>query len=99
MTGCDNPKLGGGEESESVSPLPGLGGKRRRTKKWIQKVVAKMNKGAFTRQALRHHELPLEYMSDVLKHPSDHRLKTRRRATLLKNLNKARMSRKSRSRK
>jgi hypothetical protein len=89
--------MGGADEADQVSPLPGAGG-RRRTKKWIQKVVSKMNKGAFTRQALRHHELPLEYMADVLRHPSEHRLRTRRRATLLKNLDKARR-RKSRSRK
>lgn len=103
MTGCENPKLGGGEESESVSPLPGLGGKRRRTKKWIQKVVAKMDKGAFTKSALRHGETPLEYAKDVLKHPKKHSLKTRRRAQFLKNISKTRKlvraTRNSRSRK
>lgn len=92
--GCSGPTLGGAEEPTGLPLSAG----RRRTKKWIQKVVTKMNKGAFTRQALRHHELPLEYMSDVLKHPDQHRIKTRRRANLLKNLAKARASKKTRSR-
>lgn len=61
---------------------------RRRTKKWIQKVVKKMEKGAFTKQGLRHGETPLEYAKDVLAHPTKHTLKTRRRAQFLKNISK-----------
>lgn len=60
----------------------------RRTKKWIQKVVKKMEKGAFTKQGLRHGETPLEYAKDVLAHPTKHTLKTRRRAQFLKNISK-----------
>lgn len=63
-------------------------GGRRRTKKWIQKVVKKMEKGAFTKQGLRHGETPLEYAKDVLAHPAKHTLKTRRRAQFLKNISK-----------
>ena len=85
-TGCSAPTMGGGREDE-VPPLPVAG--RRRTKKWIQKVVAKMDKGAFTKQALRKHETPLEFAKDVLKHPKKHSLKTRRRAQFLKNISKA----------
>ena len=102
--GCSGPTMSGGaDEADRVSPLPGLGGKRRRTKKWIQKVVAKMDKGAFTKSALRHGETPLEYAKDVLKHPKKHSLKTRRRAQFLKNISKTRKfvssTRKTRSRK
>lgn len=61
-------------------------GGRRRTKKWIQKVVKNMEKGAFTKQGLRHGETPLEYAKDVLAHPKKHTLKTRRRAQFLKNI-------------
>ena len=65
-----------------------LEGGRRRTKKWIQKVVKKMEKGAFTKQGLHHGETPLEYAKDVLAHPKKHTLKTRRRAQFLKNISK-----------
>ena len=61
---------------------------RRRKDKWIQRVVSKMDKGAFTKQALRHHETPEQYANDVLKHPKRHTLKTRRRAQFLKNIRK-----------
>jgi len=61
---------------------------RRRKDKFIQRVVAKMDKGAFTKQALRHHETPEQYADDVLKHPKRHTLKTRRRAQFLKNIRK-----------
>ena len=64
------------------------GGKRKTTKKWIQEVVSKMNKGSFTEASLRHGETPLEYAEDVLKHPKKHTLKTRRRAQFLKNIAK-----------
>ncbi len=92
MSGCDNPKMSGG-------------GKK--GKKWIQEVVATMDKGAFTKQALRHHELPLDYAKDVLKHAKRHTLKTRRRAQFLENIRSSkkmlgktpRSTRKTRSRK
>lgn len=64
-------------------------GGRRHTKKWIQKVVKGMEKGSFTKQALRHGETPLEYAEDVIKHPKKHTLKTRRRAQFLKNVVKS----------
>lgn len=65
-------------------------GGRKTTKKWIQKVVSTMKKGTFTKAALKHGETPLEYASDVLKHPKKHTMKTRRRAQFLKNISKAR---------
>lgn len=61
---------------------------RRRKDKWIQRVVSKMDKGAFTKQGLRHHQTPEQYANDVLKHPKRHTLKTRRRAQFLKNIRK-----------
>ncbi len=65
------------------------GGKRRKTaKKWIQEVVRHMKKGAFTKQAIRHHETPEEYAMDVLRHAKKHTLKTRRRAQFLINIKK-----------
>jgi hypothetical protein len=67
-----------------------MAGKRKTAKKWIQKVVAHMKKDAFTKDALRHGETPLQYASDVLKHPKKHTLKTRRRAQFLKNISKSR---------
>lgn len=71
------------------------GGKRKTTKKWIQDVVAHMKEGAFTKQAVAHHETPMQYAQDVLKHPKKHILKTRRRAQFLKNIAKGKKSRKS----
>jgi hypothetical protein len=58
----------------------------RKTKRWIQNVVKHMNRLTFTRQASRHHETPLEYAVDVLRHPKKHTLRTRRRAQFLKNI-------------
>lgn len=66
-----------------VSKMP-----RKTAKKWIQEVVGHMKKGAFTKQALKHHETPEEYAKDVLKHPKKHTLKTRRRAQFLLNIKK-----------
>jgi hypothetical protein len=54
--------------------------------KWIQGVVSKMKKGAFTKQALRADETPKEFEKEVLAHPEKFQLKTRRRAQLLKNM-------------
>ena len=53
---------------------------------FIQEVVAKMKKGAFTSAAKRHKETPLMYMKQVLEHPEKHTLTTRRRAQFLKNI-------------
>jgi hypothetical protein len=63
-------------------------GGRRRKDNWIQGVVSKMDKGAFTKQALRDNQTPSQYANDVLKHPKRHTLKTRRRAQFLKNIRK-----------
>ena len=57
-------------------------------KKWIQEAVSKMKKGAFTKQAQRHHETPLAFAKDVLAHPTKHTLRTRRRAQFLRNITK-----------
>ena len=81
---------------DKMSGCP-TGGKRRSTKRWIQDVVSKMKKGAFTQQALKHGETPQEYAADVLKHPKKHTLKTRRRARFLLNIKKSRLTRKSRT--
>ncbi len=72
------------------------GGKRRSTKKWIQEVVGHMKEGAFTQQALKHGETPVEYAQDVLKHPKKHTLKTRRRAQFLINIKKSKKGGKTR---
>ena len=64
-----------------------MGGRRtRRSKKWIQGVMGKMKRGSFTREALRHHKTPEQYVDDVLAHPKRHTQKTLRRARLLKNI-------------
>ena len=57
-----------------------------RGKKWIQNVVARMKKGAFTKEALRHGKTPLKYAKEVLASPSKHTVRTRRRAQFLKNI-------------
>lgn len=66
----------------------------RRPKKWIQDVVKGMEKGSFSKQSKRHHESPMEYAKDVLKHPKKHTLKTRRRAQFLVNIAKRKGTRK-----
>jgi len=65
-------------------------GRRRSSKKWIQKAVAKMDKGAFTKQALRMGETPVAYEMEVLANPKKHTLKTRRRAQFMKNIARSR---------
>lgn len=57
-----------------------------KAKKWIQKVVQDMKKGAFTKQALRHHMTPKEFAEEVLTHPDKYTLTTRRRALFVKNV-------------
>jgi hypothetical protein len=55
---------------------------------FIQEVVAQMKKGAMTKAAKRHGETPLEYSKEVLAHPEEHTLTTRRRAQFLVNIQK-----------
>lgn len=59
-------------------------------RRWIQEVVTSpsFKKGAFTRQAKARGESPKELMKDVLKHPEDYSLKTRRRAQFMANIQK-----------
>ena len=64
-------------------------------KRWIQEVVAHMDKGAFTKQSKRAHTTSIKFAKNVLKHPKKHTLKTRRRAHFLINISK----RKTRGRK
>ena len=71
--------------AEAPAPTFGAGA---RPEKWIQNVVSTMKKGAFTKQALRHGETPMEYAEEVLAHPQEHTLTTRRRAQFLKNVSR-----------
>jgi hypothetical protein len=58
---------------------------------WIQDAVSQMKKkgtiGAFTKQAKREGLEPIEFAKKVLKNPKGYTLKTRRRATFVKNVN------------
>lgn len=58
---------------------------------WIQDAVKQMNKkgsiGAFTKQAKREGLTPIEFAKKVLSKPQGYTLKTRRRATFVKNVN------------
>jgi hypothetical protein len=58
---------------------------------WIQDAVGQMEKkgtiGAFTRQAKREGLSPIDFAKKVLKNPKGYTLKTRRRATFVKNVN------------
>ena len=73
-----------------VHPLQIQNAGRRRSKKWIQKAIAKMDKGSFTKQAMRVGETPVAYAMEVLAHPKKHTLKTRRRAQFMKNITRSR---------
>ena len=42
--------------------------------------------GAFTKKAEEHHKKPLAYMREVLAHPGEHDLRTRREAQFLHNI-------------
>ena len=72
----------------AVAPVHGLGGLvgSGAGAQWIQEATAHMKKGAFTKQSLREGETPMEYAAEVLAHPEEHTLKTRRRAQFLKNV-------------
>jgi len=54
--------------------------------KWIQEAMKHIKHGAFTREAARHHERPMAYAKEVLAHPTEHTLTTRRRAQFLMNI-------------
>lgn len=54
--------------------------------KFIQMAMKHIKKGAFTKQALKHHETPMEYAKEVLEHPEQHTLKTRKRAQFAVNI-------------
>jgi hypothetical protein len=58
---------------------------------WIQDAVNQMKKkgtlGAFTKQAKREGLTPIQFAKKVLKNPKGYTLKTRRRATFVKNVN------------
>jgi hypothetical protein len=58
---------------------------------WIQDAVNQMKKngtiGAFTKQAKREGLTPINFAKKVLKNPKGYTLKTRRRATFVKNVN------------
>jgi hypothetical protein len=45
-----------------------------------------MKKGAFTKQALRHHKTPMEFAKEVLEHPEKFTKKTEKRAQFVKNI-------------
>jgi hypothetical protein len=58
---------------------------------WIQDAINQMKKkgtlGAFTKQSKREGLTPIEFAKKVLKNPKGYALKTRRRATFVKNVN------------
>jgi hypothetical protein len=58
---------------------------------WIQDAVGQMKKkgtiGAFTKQAKREGLTPIEFAKKVIKNPKGYTLKTRRRASFVKNVN------------
>lgn len=58
----------------------------KKPKKWIQEAVIKMKKGAFTKQAKRAHESPLEFAKTVLAKPEKFAKKTEKRAQFLQNI-------------
>jgi len=84
----DCPKCKKGDVLNKMADCTGGRRRRKTAKKWIQEVVRHMKRGAFTKQALRHHETPEEYAMDALRHPKRHALKTRRRAQFLMNIKK-----------
>lgn len=58
------------------------------SKNWIHGVVTSpaFKKGAFTAQAEKRGMTSIEFKEEVLKHPTDYDLRTRRRAQFLKNI-------------
>jgi len=57
-------------------------------RRWIQEVVTskKFKKGAFTKQAKARGKTPKGLMKEVLSHPEDYDVTTRRRAQFMKNI-------------
>lgn len=78
--------------AKGATPTMGVSQKRGGAKKWIQEAVSEpsFKEGAFTKQAIRQQETPMEYATEVLKNPEAHTLKTRRRAQFVKNVVKGR---------
>ena len=63
--------------------------KSRPTKeKWIQTVVSSpsFHRGAFTKQALQHKMTARQFMNEVLSHPDNYDITTRRRAQFMANI-------------
>ena len=54
--------------------------------KWIQEAMKHVKHGAFTREAKAAGSTPLPYAKQVLAHPKEHSLTTRRRAQFLMNI-------------
>lgn len=59
-----------------------------RPRKFIQSVVGseEFRKGAFTAKAKKHGMSSLEFMREVLEHPNDYDIRTRRQAQFLHNI-------------
>ena len=55
---------------------------------WIQEAMKHVKKGAFTAQAARVGKKPMAYAKEVLAHPTEHTVTTRRRAQFLMNIQK-----------
>ena len=53
---------------------------------WIQEAMKHVKKGAFTAEAKKHHKKPMAYAKEVLAHPTEHTVTTRRRAQFLMNI-------------
>lgn len=53
---------------------------------WIQEAMKHIKHGAFTAQAARHGKKPMAYAKEVLAHPTEHTVTTRRRAQFLMNI-------------
>jgi len=71
-----------------ATPTMGVSEMRGGATRWIQDVVQspKFKKGAFTKQALRHHETPTEFAEEVAEHPTEFKPTTRHRAQFVKNV-------------
>ena len=56
--------------------------------KWIQKVTEdpSFKRGAFTREAIKHHMTARDFKDEVLAHPEKYSITTRRRAQFIHNI-------------
>ena len=63
-------------------------GRKKKSPKWIQEAVEKksFHEGAFTKQAIKHHMTPPEFMHEVLAHPEKYSKVTLKRAHFMKNI-------------